>query len=137
MTSGIRSAGKNQVQLHQEVICPHGLSGYALSLNNLGGVLLELGQPAQALPPFEQALAMRRKLYPPERFPDGHPDLATSLNNLGGVLQDLGQPAKALPHYEQALAMHRKLYPPERFQDGHSALATSLNNLSSVLLASE
>ena len=26
---------------------------------------------------------MRERLYPPERFKDGHPDVAISLNNLG------------------------------------------------------
>ena len=29
---------------------------------------------------------MYKKLYPPEKYPDGHPDLATSLNNLGALL---------------------------------------------------
>ena len=76
---------------------------------------------------------MNQKLYPKERFPDGHPELADSLNNMGGVLQSLGESGKALPYYEQALAMNQKLYPKERFPDGHPDLAGSLNNMGSVL----
>jgi tetratricopeptide (TPR) repeat protein/CHAT domain-containing protein len=82
---------------------------------------------------WEQALAMYQKLYPPERFKDGHPDLALSLHNLAGVLEALGEPAKALSYHQQALAMRQKLYPPERFKDGHPDLARSLNNLGVVL----
>jgi CHAT domain-containing protein/Tfp pilus assembly protein PilF len=114
---------------------PDGHPELATSLNNLGGVVQALGQPAKALPHYEQALAMNKKLYPKKRFPKGHPELAHSLNNLGGVREALGQPAKALPHYEQALAMRQKLYPKERFPDGHPQLAHSLNNLGGVLRA--
>jgi CHAT domain-containing protein len=76
---------------------------------------------------------MYKKLYPPERFPHGHPGLANSLNNIGLVLEWLGERAKALTYLEQALAINKKLYPPERFPDGHPHLATSLNNIGSVL----
>jgi CHAT domain-containing protein len=76
---------------------------------------------------------MTKKLYPAERFPNGHPDLATSLNGMGFVLQALGEPAKALPYHEQALAMRQKLYPAKIFPDGHPDLATSLNGMSAVL----
>jgi tetratricopeptide (TPR) repeat protein len=90
---------------------------------------------AKALPSFENALAMLQRLYPPDRFPDGHPDLARSLNNLGSVLYALGQPAKALPYYEKALAMYQRLYPPDRFPDGHPDLARSLGILGFILQA--
>jgi tetratricopeptide (TPR) repeat protein/CHAT domain-containing protein len=106
---------------------------HGVILNNMGGVLQSLGQAANALTYHEQALAMRQRLYPPERFKDGHPDLAISLSNMGGVLHSLGELAKALTYFEQALAMRRKLYPPARFPDGHPELAICLDDVGSVL----
>jgi CHAT domain-containing protein len=52
---------------------------------------------------------MYRKLYPPGRYPDGHPDLARSLNNLGSLLQDRGELAWAEPLLRDALAMYQRL----------------------------
>src|SRR5438876_1130782 len=77
---------------------------------------------------------MCRKLYPPARFPNGHPALAESLNNVGALLaMKLGEPAKALPYYKEALAANRHLYPVELFPAGHPLLARSLNNLGRLL----
>ena len=87
----------------------------------------------RALEHFQQALAMYRKLYPADKFPDGHPELATSLNNMGTVLQFLGRLEGALEHFQQGLVMYRKLYPADKFPDGHTDLARSLNNIGGVL----
>jgi CHAT domain-containing protein/tetratricopeptide (TPR) repeat protein len=76
---------------------------------------------------------MRQGLYPPDKFPAGHPDLALSLNDLGYLLHAQGEPAKALPYYEKALAMNQRLYPPDKFPAGHPRLAASLNNLGYLL----
>jgi CHAT domain-containing protein len=78
---------------------------------------------------------MRRRLYPADTYPDGHPDLAGSLNNLGYVLEAQGRPAAAEPLFREALAMRRRLYPADTYPDGHPDLAGSLNNLASVLHA--
>jgi CHAT domain-containing protein len=78
---------------------------------------------------------MCRQLYPPARFPDGHPDLANSLNNLGSLLNQRGELARAEPLYREALAMKRQLYPPARFPDGHPDLAATLDSLGYVLQA--
>jgi tetratricopeptide (TPR) repeat protein len=90
---------------------------------------------ARALPYHEQALAMREKLYPPEKYPQGHPDLAQSLNNLGALLRAQGEYAKALPYLEQALAMYERLYPKDKYPYGHPDLAGSLDNLGILLRA--
>ena len=99
----------------------------------MGIVLQSLGESRKALPYFEQALAMFQRVYPKERFPDGHFQLATSLVNMGYVLKSLGEPREALPYYEQSLAMFQRLYPKERFPDGNYLLATSLLNMSYIL----
>jgi CHAT domain-containing protein/tetratricopeptide (TPR) repeat protein len=81
----------------------------------------------------EQALAMRRRLYPESKYPDGHPDLASSLHNLGRVLKDMGGYDPALPYCEQALAMRRRLYPESKYPDGHRDLANSLSAMGNSL----
>ena len=93
---------------------PDGHPDLAFSLNDLGTVLQAMGSYENAVPLFEQALAMRHKLYPASNYPDGHPELASSINNLGSLLQAMGLYEKALPHVEQALAMFRKLYPASK-----------------------
>jgi CHAT domain-containing protein/Flp pilus assembly protein TadD len=107
----------------------------AAKLNEQAVQLYSEGKYTEAARRLEQALAMRRRLYPAKDFPRGHPDLATSLNNLGALLQAQGEYGKALPYYEQALAMRRRLYPAKDFPRGHPDLAVSLNNLGGLLEA--
>src|SRR5260370_418250 len=53
----------------------------ATTLNNLGALLVEMGDHARAKPYLKQALDMNERLYP-----QGHPDLAATLSNLGILL---------------------------------------------------
>jgi tetratricopeptide (TPR) repeat protein len=93
------------------------------------------GEYARAEPFFRDALAMRQRLYPEGKYPDGHPELARSLNNLGALLLARGEYAQAEPFYHGALAMRQKLYPKGKYPDGHPDLAQSLNNLGFLLQA--
>jgi tetratricopeptide (TPR) repeat protein len=97
--------------------------------------LYRQGKYAEALGPAEQALALRQRLYPAARYPDGHPDLAQSLSWLGGLLEAQGEYTRALPYAQRALAMRERLYPAARYPDGHPDLARSLNNLGALLEA--
>jgi tetratricopeptide (TPR) repeat protein len=83
----------------------------------------------------EEALVLRRRLYPKKEYPDGHPELAESLHNLGRFLQAQGEYARAEPFYRDALAMCRALYPKGRHPDGHPHLADSLHSLGFLLKA--
>jgi CHAT domain-containing protein len=76
---------------------------------------------------------MRRRLYPPAKFPNGHPLLALGLHNLATVLGHQGREADAEPLERDALAMNRRLYPPAKSPDGHPNLAGSLSNLAFML----
>ena len=72
----------------------------AASLSNLGVWFFELGRPAEALLPTEEAVAIRRELA--AAYPDRYrPDLASSLFNLGDVLS-------ALDRNSEAAAAHRE-----------------------------
>jgi CHAT domain-containing protein len=84
---------------------------------------------------LREALAMFQKLYPKDKYPQGHTDLAYSLDKLGGLLQDRGDFAGAEPPSREALAMFQKLYPKDKYPQGHTDLARSLHNLGTLLQA--
>ena len=108
----------------------YGHRAVAASLTSLGELHeLSMGDPGKARPYHERALSINERLYPSERFKDGHPELARSIHSLGEVLWRVGEADKALPLSERAFAMKGRLYPPERFKDGHAELAASLNSL--------
>ena len=52
---------------------------------------------------------MCQKLYPPDKYPDGHPDLAKSLNNLGFLLYARGEYGKAANAFAEGTAMYDRL----------------------------
>ncbi|MFV2065993.1 MAG: tetratricopeptide repeat protein, partial [Pirellulales bacterium] len=87
------------------------------------------GRNLEAQPLHEAALDSRRKLYPSEKFPNGHPDIASSLNNLATLLLDNGNPAAALDFYQQHLKMIEGFYPRDKFLPGHPDLANALTNI--------
>jgi hypothetical protein len=67
------------------------------SLNNLGAVLQRQGESARAEACYRQALEMRQRLDPAERYPQGHPHLVTSLNNLATVVAQAPGKRRFLP----------------------------------------
>jgi serine/threonine protein kinase/tetratricopeptide (TPR) repeat protein len=93
------------------------------ALNNLAACLQESGHSDEALPKFEAALAMRRRL-----FKGDHADVAASLNDYASCLDDLGRSREALPIYEEALAMRGRI-----FKGDHAEVAGNLNDLASCL----
>src|SRR5262249_62225880 len=56
-------------------------------LNEKLDTLYQQGQIDEARKPGEEAMALARQLFPPERYPDGHPPPAPSLNAPGARLQ--------------------------------------------------
>ena len=52
----------------------------------MGLLLNQRGEYGKAEPYYRDALEMLRCLYPPEKYPNGHPDLAVSLTNIGALL---------------------------------------------------
>jgi CHAT domain-containing protein len=113
----------------------HALETRLHSLNQKTFALYQAGRAAEAVPLAEEAVALCRKLYPAERFPDGHANLAGSLNALGFLFQACGELTRAETLYRDALAMRQKLYPPKRFPAGNLDMASSLTNVGSLLQA--
>lgn len=94
----------------------------AIRVNNLGGVLQDLGDLQGAKEHFERALKIDEKTYGPD-----HPEVARDVNNLGRVLQDLGDLKGAKELYERALAILQK-----SLGEDHPSTATVRNNLESL-----
>jgi tetratricopeptide (TPR) repeat protein len=118
----------------------------ALSHNNLGLLLADLGQRAAAEEQVRKALAIREKLaaeFP--AVPDYRQHLAGSHGNLGLLLAGLGQGAAAQEQYRQALAIFEKLaadFPavPDYRADiakSHESLGTVLAGLGQGAAAEE
>jgi CHAT domain-containing protein len=109
------------------------LLAQAAALDKQALALYRQGQRAQAVDRAEQALAIRRRLYPEQDYPDGHRELARSVNNLAFLRQEAGDLARAEAGYREALTLWRKLYPKERFPAGHAEMAGTLSNLGVLL----
>jgi CHAT domain-containing protein/Tfp pilus assembly protein PilF len=134
---GARPARSQPVSLKEELTAQERqqLEQQAAALARQGEQRYQQGRLDDAVPLWARVVAIRRRVYSPERFPAGYADLALSLSWLGYLLKAQGELARAEPLDREALAMYRKLYPPERFPDGHPHLAGSLNNLGSLLQA--
>jgi tetratricopeptide (TPR) repeat protein len=97
-------------------------SGAAIRVNNLGGVLRDLGDLTGARAAFERALKIDEAAFGPD-----HPKVARDVNNLGRVLRDLGDLAGARAAYERALKIFEKSLPPN-----HPNIQTVRDNLASL-----
>ncbi len=80
-------------------------AGEAATLSNIGAVYSALGEQAQALEYFEQALPLRRAVG------DKYGEAAT-LNNMGIVLWGRGEPEKGLALVEQAQGLFEYVRSP-------------------------
>jgi tetratricopeptide (TPR) repeat protein len=81
----------------------------AMSLGNLGLVLMNLDRLEEAERMTREALAIRRKVLPPVHF-----STATTLNNLALTLRALERYAEAIGYFDEAITMAQQALP-----DGH------------------
>jgi tetratricopeptide (TPR) repeat protein len=72
--------------------------------NRMGYYLAKIGDYRQALPLFQEALAIREQVLGKR-----HPDYATSLNNLALLYHSQGAYEQALPLFQEALAILAKV----------------------------
>ncbi len=98
---------------------------YAISLHNLGSVLIDLGDLDRAERILRDVLAIRRRI-----FGDEHPMLVYSLNNLGYVLLQRGDWKAAEPILKENLALNIRTN-----GERHPSVASGLNNWARVLQA--
>ena len=85
----------------------------AVSLNELAGARLALGDVAGATALFERALALRRRVHG-----GGHPYIAYSLVGLARARQAAGRADEAAPLFREALEIRRAALP-----EGHELIA--------------
>src|SRR5207302_1041994 len=118
----ITSYAQTLVQLFKELPPKLEHRDYAISLDDLAWLYQRIGQYDKALPLYEQALVIRKKVLGEE-----HPDYAQILNNLAVLNCKMGQYDKAQPLQEQALAIRKKVLGEE-----HPDYAQSLDNLANL-----
>ena len=82
--------------------------GAAARFTNYGLALWRLGRGEEAIPLFQKATEIRRKILAPS-----HPHRATSLWGLANVYRDQGRYADAEPLYVEALKIRREALPLE------------------------
>jgi RNA polymerase sigma factor (sigma-70 family) len=78
------------------------------SRNSLAAAYLAAGRVADAIPLFEQTLAVRQRMLGPD-----DPESLTSQNNLASAYQDAGRTADAIRLYELNLEARERLLDPD------------------------
>jgi protein O-mannosyl-transferase len=94
------------VRLYEDTLTKN--PGCSLVHNNLGGSLIRMGRPNNAIAPLQEALRLK-------------PDYAMAHYNLGNALLQTGHPEEAIEHYQQALRLN-----PD-YAEAHYNLGTVLS----------
>jgi tetratricopeptide (TPR) repeat protein len=95
----------------------------ATSYDNVASCLDHHGKHGKALPLYEKALAIRRKV-----LGEDHSETARSYNNLAYCLNAQGQHGEALPLYQKALLIRRQV-----LGEDHPYTASTYNNVARCL----
>ena len=91
-------------------------------LNSYGAIHEALGQFNDALPYYENAVKLAKKI------PENEKQIAAQINNLALLLSKKGEDNRAIELHLEALAIDRKIY-----GDEHPEVATDLNNIALIL----
>ena len=92
------------------------------SRNSLAAAYLAAGRVAEAIPLFEQILAVRQRMLGPD-----DPETLISQNNLASAYQDAGRTAEAIRLYELNLETQERLLGPD-----HPSTLNSRGNLAAA-----
>jgi tetratricopeptide (TPR) repeat protein len=106
-------------------------------LNEIGGVLVDLGNLPEALKSFRKGLAIRDRLAKTDPGnADRQRDLSVSYNNIGDVLVAQGNLPEALRSFHDALAIRDRLAKVDPGNAGWQRdLSASFNRIGDVLVA--
>ncbi len=99
----------------------------ATTFVNIGLALNALKQHQNAITQLNNALEVRKKLYP-----DGHPNIAFVYSSLGLVYEAKEDFEEALEKQETALSMYKKFY-----GDKHPEISNTYNLIGNILLKQE
>jgi CHAT domain-containing protein/tetratricopeptide (TPR) repeat protein len=101
----------------------------AAELDKQAEELRQKGNHAEAVKRLIEALKIRERLFPADKFPGGHLEVAINLTSVGNSFYDMKEYQKAYSYYLRALTMSQRLFPKE----ARPQLAVSLNNMAVVL----
>jgi len=88
------------VRVERAVYAGRDHESLASSLSNLALALSDAGRWGESREAFDEALAMRRRLYG-----ENHPDVAWTMNNIGWAMFQRKECAEAIPLFERAVAV--------------------------------
>ena len=94
-------------RLHGVNACSEGI---ALTISNMAGILLAIGDFEQAKARYDQALVMKRAIFGKDAE---NSSLASTLHNYGNVSLQMGKFSQAMIYLNQALSMRRKFLGPK------------------------
>jgi tetratricopeptide (TPR) repeat protein len=104
-------AAKGQLaELHAASPSQETARSLADCLVGLGHVHWQANRPADAVPAYEQAVALRERLLSQERLPHDRSELARTYGSLGQALAELDRGDEALARFRQALALREELF---------------------------
>jgi tetratricopeptide (TPR) repeat protein len=121
-----RQQHERALRIREEVFGPDH-PDVAISLVNLGGVLVSLGDREGARDHLQRALTILEAAYGRD-----HPDVGTTLAGLATALRGLGDHGTARQHLDRAVAIFEAAHGPD-----HPDVAKALATLSNVLFEVE
>ncbi len=96
--------------------------------------LWQQGKDREVLTQLEQLLALYQQIFPPEKFPDGHPHIVLCYRDLCRVTDTLGEEEALWRYCQDGLAMCRRLFPRDKCPQGSPDLAHMLANAGNALI---
>jgi len=101
------AAAREALRLRREALGP-AHADVAMSLDDLGAVIMARGDPDRAEPLIREALALKRQVLAPD-----DPKIANSLNNLAYLIWRKGDPKEAESLFRESLDIDRRNLGPE------------------------
>ena len=92
----------------------------------------KMGNTDLAESDLRAALEIRKKVYAPDKFPNGHRDLVMNQSELGIILDAQGRQKEAIQLLVDAFQSAAKLYPQDEYPNSHVDLVKCANNMSVV-----
>ncbi len=83
---------------------------------------------------LRELLTLLQQIYPPAKYPDGHPHIVRCYRDLCLITDELGEYEAQYKYCQEGLVMCRQLFPRDKCPDGSPLLASMLANMGNVLV---
>ena len=83
---------------------------------------------------LRELLTLLQQIYPPAKYPDGHPHIVRCYRDLCLITDELGEYEAQYKYCQEGLVMCRQLFPRDKCPDGSPLLASMLVYMGNVLV---